>query len=195
MSLWAKITLLVAVEIAALTVMIVDKQWTLITGTPIVLQTEPIDPRSLLMGDYVRLNYAISHLRLDGENAIAGDKNFRSHDVVWVVLKPDPDGAKAVAVHHQRETIAPGLVVLKGEVIRFDESEWDADSKRSSPREILQVRYGIEQYFVQEGTGRAIERPLASEKLTILVAVDTRGKAGIQALLFNGRERYRETLF
>jgi carboxymethylenebutenolidase len=33
------------------------------------------------------------------------------------------------------------------------------------------------------------------EKITIRVAIDTRGKAGIQAVLFDGREVYRETLF
>lgn len=195
MNLWLKIMLLVAVQVAALAAMIADKQWTLNTGTPVVLQTEPVDPRSLFMGDYARLAYSISRLRLDGETALGGDKDFKRHDTVWVALKPDPDGAKAVSVHHQRNAIAPGLLALKGEVQHLNENEWDRTTNKSVKQRTLQVRYGIEQYYVQEGTGRQIERPRGGEKVAILVAIDERGKAGILAVLFDGRERYRETLF
>lgn len=195
MNLWFKITLLVAVELAVLAAMIADKQWTLNTGTPVVLQTEPVDPRSLFMGDYARLAYPISRLRLDGETALGGDKEFKRHDPIWVALKPDPEGAKAVSVHHQRSAIAPGLLALKGEVQNLSDSEWDRATNKSVRQRTLQVRYGIEQYYVQEGSGRQIERPRGGEKVSILVAIDKRGKAGILAVLFDGRERYRETLF
>lgn len=195
MNLWLKITLLVAVQVAALAAMIADKQWTLNTGTPVVLQTEPVDPRSLFMGDYARLAYSISRLRLDGETALGGDKDFKRHDTVWVALKPDPDGAKAISVHHRRNAISPGLLALKGEVQNLSDIEWDRTTNKSVNQRTLQVRYGIEQYYVQEGAGRQIERPQGGEKVSILVAIDTRGKAGILAVLFDGRERYRETLF
>jgi uncharacterized membrane-anchored protein len=195
MKLWQKILLLVVAEFAALAAMIADKQWTLNTGTPVVLQTEPIDPRSLFMGDYARLNYSISRLHLDGETGLGGDKDFKRHDTVWVALRPDPAGAQAVSVHHDRNAITPDLLALKGEVQYFSESEWDSSSKQMAPRRTLQVRYGIEQYYVPEGTGRQIERPQGGEKVSILAAVDSRGKAGILAVLFDGRERYRETLF
>jgi uncharacterized membrane-anchored protein len=195
MNLWLKIMLLVAVEVAALAAMIADKQWTLNTGTPVVLQTEPVDPRSLFMGDYARLAYPISRLRLDGETGLGGDKDFKRHDPVWVALKPDPDGAKAVSVHHRRSAIPPGLLALKGEVQNFTDSEWDRATRRSVQQRTLHVRYGIEQYYVQEGTGGQVERPRGGEKVAILAAIDARGKAGILAVLFDGRERYRETLF
>ena len=195
MNPWQKITLLVVVQVATLAAMIADKQWTLNTGTPVVLQTEPFDPRSLFMGDYARLAYPISRLRLDGDAALDGDKDFMRHDTVWVGLKPAPDGAKAVSVHHRRSQIAPGLLALRGEVEQLNENEWDRLTNKSLKQRTLHVRYGIEQYYVQEGTGRQVERPQGGEKVAILVAIDTRGKAGILAVLFNGRERYRETLF
>lgn len=195
MSLWPKIALLVAVEIAALAAMVADKQWTLNTGTQVVLQTEPVDPRSLFMGDYARLAYPISRLRLDGDAALGGDKEFKRHDTVWVALKLDPDGAKAVSVHRERGAIAPGLLALKGEVQNVNDYDWDRTTNKPVRQRTLQVRYGIEQYYVREGTGRQIERPRGGEKVAILVAIDARGKAGILAVLFDGRERYRETLF
>jgi uncharacterized membrane-anchored protein len=57
------------------------------------------------------------------------------------------------------------------------------------------VRYGIENYFVPEGEGRALEQPEEDEEVTILVAVDRYGNAGIKAVLVNGEVRYEERLF
>lgn len=195
MSLWLKISVLVAVQIAALAAMVADKQWTLNTGTPVVLQTVPVDPRSLFMGDYARLAYSISQLRLDGDSALVGDKDFKRHDTVWVALKPEADGARAVSVHHQRSAVPPDLLPLKGEVLNANESSWDRSTNKSLKQRTLNVRYGIEQYYIQEGTGRQIERPQGGEKVSMRVAIDTRGKAGILAVLLDGKERYRETLF
>jgi hypothetical protein len=147
------------------------------------------------------LNYSISRLRLEGEEGgdglvgVGGDKDFQRHDTVWVALQPDPAGAKPVSVHHQRSAVPPGLVALKGEVLYASDADWDRVASKSIKRRTLQVRYGIEQYYVQEGTGRQIERPQGGEKVSILAAVDTRGKAGILAVLLDGKERYRERLF
>jgi len=195
MNIWLKIALLIIAQIAALAAMIADKQWTLNTGTPVVLQTEPVDPRSLFMGDYARLAYPISRLRLDGEAAIGGDQSFKRLDTVWVAIQPDPEGAKAVSVHHQRSAVPSGLLALKGEAQSFNEYEWDRATNKSVKQRTLNVRYGIEQYYVQESTGMQIERPQNGTKVSILVAIDSRGKAGILAVLMDGKERYRETLF
>jgi uncharacterized membrane-anchored protein len=53
MSLGLRIVILIALQTTALLGMVGIKQYTLSTGTPIVLKTEPIDPRSLFQGDYV----------------------------------------------------------------------------------------------------------------------------------------------
>ncbi|TCV86404.1 GDYXXLXY domain-containing protein [Sulfurirhabdus autotrophica] len=195
MNLWLKIALLAGIQISALAAMIADKQWTLNTGVPVILQTEPVDPRSMFMGDFARLAYPISRLHLDGESALGGDKDFKRYDTVWVALKPDPNGAKAISVYHQRSDIPSGLLPLKGEVQYSSEFEWDRTTNKSVKQRTLNVRYGIEQYYVQEGTGRQIERPQGGEKVSMLVAIDNRGKAGILAVMLNGHERYRETLF
>jgi uncharacterized membrane-anchored protein len=195
MKLWLKISLLAAAQVVVLAAMVADKQWTLNTGTQVVLQTEPVDPRSLFMGDYARLGYAIGRLRLDGDEGIGGDKDFARRDTVWVALRPDPAGAKAVSVHRTRAAVPADLLALKGEVTYVSDHDWDRAANKSVSRRTLQVRYGIEQYYVQEGTGRQIERPQGGEKVSILAAVDSRGKAGIAAVLLDGQVRYRETLF
>ncbi len=193
MNLWSKIALLIVIQMLAVAAIVVDKQWTLSTGTPVLLQTQPIDPRSLFMGDDVSLAYSINVLPLDGEFAVAGDKNFDRESTVWVAVKPDLDGATAVSVHHQRSAIPSDLLALKGQVESLDENI-QSIAGQMVKRRTLHVRYGIEQYYVQEGMGHQIERPRGNEKVSILVAIDARGQAGILAVLLDGEVRYRETM-
>ena len=74
--------------------------------------------------------------------------------------------------------------MLRGEVVQANE-----------PAGVVQVRYGIEAYFIPEAEGRAIERPAPGETISMRVAVGTDGRAAIQALLVNGEERFVEKLF
>ncbi len=191
MNLTRRAFLIIALQIAALLAMVGMKQWTLNTGTPLVLETAPVDPRSLFSGDYVRLSYTISTLRLD---QLAGDKDFRRRDPVYVVLQQGTPYATPLSVHHAMPAIAPGQVVLRGEVEYATDYTWNPRTMKSEPGKSLSVHYGIESYYVQEGTGRALERPAGNEKVSVRVAVDRYGQAGILAILLDGKERYRESL-
>ena len=88
MNLGLRIVIVVALQTAALFVMVGMKQYTLSTGAPIVLKTEPIDPRSLFSGDYVRLNYSISQLPID---QLAGDRTFERGDTIYVLLRQEEE--------------------------------------------------------------------------------------------------------
>lgn len=187
-----RIAVIIAVQSLALVFMIGMKQWTLNTGTPVVLETAPIDPRSLFSGDYVRLNYKISDLRLD---EMPGDKDFKRHDRVYVLLKQGDPYWQPVSVHHDMPTALSGHVVIKGEITVANDFFLNPETRKSEKVNHLSVRYGIESYFVPEGEGRALERPKEGEKVSIRVAVDKYGNAGIKSLLVNGKERYAESLF
>lgn len=167
--------------------MVAAKQYTLSTGEQILLQTEPIDPRSLFRGDYVRLNYSINTLN---PRVLAGDDTFERHDWVYVVLEPTGVYHSPVAVHHAKPEPEAGQVVIKGRVAY----RMRADNAGNGP---LRLSYGIENYFVPEGTGRELELRWTDEqdkRVDIRVAVDAAGNAGIKAVLVNGEERYVETL-
>lgn len=196
MSLSVRLILVFAVQALALVYMVAERQWTLATGTPVVLETEPVDPRSLFSGDYVRLNYRIGRLSLD---KLGGDNTFRDHETVYVLLRRGAPFWEAVSIHQTPPASLPApppeYVMLRGEIQRTTASVWDGELRQTVPGPYVFVRYGIESYFVPEGEGRAIERPAPGEKVTIRVAVDARGRAGIQALLVNDRERYVERLF
>ena len=190
-----RLFVVVLVQTLILLAMIGMRQWTLTTGIPVILETQPIDPRSLFSGDYVRLNYKVSDLRLE---ELAGDRLFKRHDTVFVVLARDGESGgeywKAVSVHRGRPHSGDGQAVIKGRVEYTGDTMWDAARSKAVEVKHLHVRYGIEDYFVQEGTGRALERPQQNEKVSIQVAVDRYGNAGIKAVLVNGRPKYVETL-
>lgn len=192
MSLGWRIAAVFGLQALALIYMIADRRWTLVTGTPIVLETAPVDPRSLFSGDYVALNYKISRLQLA---ELGGDRDFRRHDSVYVLLRRGAPYWEAVSVHRTAPTPSPGHIVIRGEVGDTGIRSWDPAQRRAVDGVYLSVRYGIESYFVPEGEGRAIERPAADERVSIRVAVDTRGRGAIKSLLVNGRELYEERLF
>jgi uncharacterized membrane-anchored protein len=186
-----RLAVLFAVQALALIYMIADRQWTLARGTPVVLATQPVDPRSLFSGDYVRLRYDISRLDL----AALGGGQFRRFDPVYVLLRRGEPAWQPVSLHAAMPAAAPGQAVVRGEVVRVGGPSPDRISSAPVEPRYLDVRYGIESYFVPEGTGGAIERPAAGATVSVRVAVDARGRAAIQALLVNGKERYVERLF
>jgi len=176
------IALAVALQTAALVAMVAVKQWTLATGTPVLLEIVPIDPRSLFRGDYVDLSYAIG--RLDPDD-LGGEDGLDEGDTVHVLLREGEPYWEAVSVHRERPSVPPGQVAIEGEV----------DAVRLGPDTQILVRYGIETHFIPEGEGRVLERPGRDQAVSILAAVDRYGGAGIKAVLVNDEVRYEETLF
>jgi len=170
--------------------MIGRKQWTLSTGTAVILETRPVDPRSLFRGDYVRLNYTINTLESKQYPALSSVKRG---DKVFVSLKPGNPYWQPASVSIELPDTEE--VILMGHVERVTQQRWNRETRKMDKVSQVRVKYGIENYFVPEGEGRAIERPSAGEKISIEVAVDRCGNAGIRAVLINGKPRYVERLF
>ncbi len=187
----ARLVVVVLLQTLMLLAMIGMRQWTLATGTPVILETQPVDPRSLFSGDYVRLNYKVSDLSLE---ALAGDQIFKRNDTIFVVLAPEGGYWKAVSVHQTRPPNSAGQPVIRGKVEYTSDMTWDPTQNRALQGTRLHVKYGIEDYFVQEGRGHALERPRSEQIVSIQIAVDRFGNAGIKAVLVNGQPAYVETL-
>ena len=180
------LVLAVVLQTAGLTGMVAMKYRTLTTGTPVLLETEPIDPRSLFRGDYVRLNYAISSLAY-GE--LDGDKDFERYDKVYVMLRKGEKYWQAASIHHEMPARGPDTVIIRGE------AQYSGIWAGGQSRDGINIRYGIENYFVPEGEGMALERPADGEEVTMLIAVDGKGDSAIKAVLVNDEVRYEEKLF
>ncbi|MFH5182303.1 GDYXXLXY domain-containing protein [Paenibacillus sp. TAB 01] len=115
-------------------------------GQEIRIKTAPVDPRDLLYGDYVTLSYEISQLRpeLWKDQAPVPARGSK----VYVLLKQgsgNPAVYEAAGLYGSKPSAQPGEVILQGQV----DSSWD---------QAIRVTYGIEKYYVPEGTGKELEK-------------------------------------
>lgn len=191
-----RLLILALVQTAVLAALIGFRQWTLETGTPVVLAIRPVDPRSLFQGDYVQLNYEIGHLRID---RLAGDDDLERGETVFVDLQPGRPAWQATGVWRQRPVAAPTGAVLRGRVDWVAEQQCEESGTGEStaivPCRIAGIHYGIESYFVPEGKGREWEQPHEGERIDIRVAINRAGTPAISAILVNGQPRVEEGLF
>lgn len=185
-----RVVLILVLQTIALGAMVGMKQWTLSTGRPVLLETEPVDPRSLFRGDYVRLNYAISQIDVE---LVEGDDEFERHGDIFVVLEQGDKYWEPRSIHRQYPAVDEDLVVIRGEVIGTGGPTFDPETSELLPGSSVLVGYGIENYFVPEGEGRALEQPDAGQ-IDIEIAVDRAGNAAIRSLIIDGDVRYVESL-
>ena len=166
----------VALQFLILFGMIGYKQYTVATGETVRLKVQPVDPRSLFRGDYVRLSYDISRLDLD---RLASGEYFGPRDTVYVELAPGDDGYwHAVAAYRKRRAVEGGHILLKGQ------TESGRFFGPGQPGTTVAVDYGIEEVFVPEGSGRAVETSQA--ELGLEVKVDRFGNAVPRRILVDG---------
>lgn len=154
------------------------------SGAEIRLRTVPVDPRDLFRGDYVVLNYEITTVR-----PAPGQGEFKRGDAAHVLLRPGPDGlAQAVGGYRDRPQAASGETVIRGRVtsVRGCAPSDAGGSDCARGNDWLRVAYGLESYFVPQGTGRAIETT-DRKRLEIVAAVAGSGQAAIKRLLVDGK--------
>lgn len=193
----AKILLIIVIQSLLLAAMIAARQAILSSDTSVILETKPIDPRSLFRGDYVRLNYVINELNV---SKLAGDKQFQVNDTVYVLLQASGDFWVAKGVYRQAaetKTSSAGtkpLALIRGVVKRVTKKAMVEGQSTESEVDSMRVSYGIENYFVPEGEGLKLERPQEGDEVTLEIAIHDNGKAAIKALLVNGVRQYEETL-
>ncbi len=172
------VPLAVAAQLAVLAWMAGEREWIFRTGQVVHLRTAPIDPRDLFRGDFVRLQYEINSVREEQRDpAAAASKRERPrHEVMYTRLQPAGEGLyEAIGTSTTRP--AEGLFI-RGRL---------ADSWRLGWRGAghTLVKYGIEQLFVEQGSGLAIEKRRGSRDalqvpMEVEVALSPSGTAVIR---------------
>lgn len=162
--------------------MVIDRVQLLRSGREIVLPIRPVDPRDLFKGDYARLGYDISTVPL-----VAGTGDLAYGTRVFVTLEQDAAGVwKPIATAQAMPAkLAANQIALSAQ-IRGNRTE--AGTRRQF------VAYGLERYFVPEGTGGRIEDMARKSTLSAIVAVDSKGRAAIKGLVIDGKTVYEEPL-
>lgn len=136
------VLLAVAAQLLVLAWMAAEREWIFRTGQVVFLRTAPIDPRDLFRGDFVRLQYEINSVRLEDA------PQRRRHEIMYTRLRAAGEGLfEAAATSTARPS--EGLF-LRGRT----EDDWRL-GWRGAGHSI--VKYGIEQLFVEQGSGMAIE--------------------------------------
>ncbi|KEA61742.1 hypothetical protein ADIMK_4199 [Marinobacterium lacunae] len=161
----AGLVLTLLLQLAVLGTEYVSSIWPLKYGQPILLKTEPIDPRSLFRGNYVRLNYAISTVERD-----LATEPFRRHQPVYVALKPEGRYHVASALLHEPPQQGP---FIRGRV-------------RWAGGEVYRIEYGIEAFFMPKQKALAAQSAVREKEAWAQVYLLDSGKAAIADLLCEG---------
>ncbi len=160
-------------------------------GREVLLKVEPVDPRDLLRGDYVRLGYEAGMV----DRALFANPPTDTHrdmnETVYVRLAKGTDRywrPVSASVGEPEGAPADDQVDLRGTLTGY-ETIGVGDAR------LLQVTYGIERYYVPEGEGRAIETNMAVRPFGILAAVNASGTPQIKALMDGDVKLYEEPLY
>jgi uncharacterized membrane-anchored protein len=141
----------------------------LVTGQTMLVRVQPVDPRDLFRGDYVILSYDFSRVGPEGIDGLSESERGSSMKklegrTVYVPLVPDsvPDHWRAAKATVIKPAQGP---FLKGHMERYGS-----------------LKFGIESYYVQEGTGLVYEGAIRDRKLSAELAVTSNGQAALRGL-------------
>ncbi len=143
----------------------------LMFGKEYRIKTRPLDPRSLFRGNYARLSYDTSQMKLYSE---IKEKNLRRDDVVYVQLNPLEEGL------HQLGTITleppAGVPFIRGRVANrwFGHGSYD-------------VKFGIEAYFAPKEKALELEREVRRGAIAV-VMISSSGKAALKEVEVQPKE-------
>lgn len=167
----------VAAQILVLGWMAFEREWVVRTGQVVFLRTAPVDPQDPMRGDYVRLNYEIAtvpkSLCRDGVATW-----FKPKDEIYNVKVRDR------RVYAEIELDSEGVAEL---VTLSDEPPSDGLYLRGRAQAIhvsaIDVRFGVEAFFMQQGTAKEFEDEVRNEKAGVPLNMEVRVGANGLAVL------------
>jgi uncharacterized membrane-anchored protein len=95
-----------ALVLGVATCAIVDKERVLASGRTVLVELAPVDPRSLIQGDYMRLDYAIAR-SADVRRGVGWPRSGR------IVVRTDDRGIAQFVRRHEGEALASGEQLLQ----------------------------------------------------------------------------------
>jgi len=154
----------------AVSALVLQKERLVTRGTRLYLELAPRDPRSLMQGDYMRLDYRIARQgrdladrqrdeASDDDGAAPGERRETWPDRGTLVVRPDERGVARLVRRHEGEPLAPGEVL-----VRYRRQGW-------------RLHVGTDAWYFQEGTAGLYETARYGE-----VAVGARGDVLLVAL-------------
>ncbi len=165
----SRLLILIALLMTAfLGFMVIDHEHRRRSGTEIILDMEPVDPRSLFRGHYVRV---LTPLRRLDTTSLAGKNDFTKGQQIYVTLQSGENGSWSPV---SLLTSAPKgkTVFIQGRVLR--------------PGKRISVRYNIESYFADKKTAKRLEKQVREHKMRLIVSLGKDGRAVIKGIEIDG---------
>lgn len=172
------LALVLGLQVCWVLATVTTQELNLHSAPTVLLETRPVDPRDMLRGDFVILSYEISQLSLSRFQPPL-QKAPPPGQTVYVTLEPHGQFHEAVSASLQQPASRSGQVVIRGTT----EHSWGG----TAANPVVRVRYGLERYYVAEGTGNP------RGKLSVRAAVPASGQATIKDLFVDGKP-YREAM-
>lgn len=153
--------IILLLQITLLTTMIFSNYLVISQGDRIILQVEPVDPRSLFQGDYVHLNYAFSTLDLSTLNNDVNIDNVNCQDDIYLVFNKQEE-VSAPIFATQDKNLVEDTLYIKGKIRYVSSATLPLNKHENIPQQgpLLYVDWNIENYFVPEGKGKEIEEQI-----------------------------------
>lgn len=164
-----------------------------VTGEEIILRTRPVDPRDIVRGNYVALNYEIETVHLSDLPTPADPSGWKAGDKLFLMLRPDGVAWKPVALSRQRAKGEPGDVALRAKYLRREDYAGVTEPGKNMPVDII-LDIGVDHYYAAEKAAKQIEQDARDTPLDVILSVGGDGSAAIKGLVINGEKRY-ETFF
>ncbi|MCF6292385.1 MAG: GDYXXLXY domain-containing protein [Robiginitomaculum sp.] len=170
---------LCAVLTAFLLSMIWGHQQARNNGTEIILDMEPVDPRSLFRGHYVIIKTPLHEIH---PSSVLGDDDFNKGDKIFVSLTRDEnENFNITSITKQQP--AEGSIFIQGRVWSY----WKiVQGFAEQPNNRIKIQYNIESYFTDKVSALALEKKVEESKMRIILSVDENGKAVIRGLEIDG---------
>ncbi|RME61042.1 hypothetical protein D6779_00875 [Candidatus Parcubacteria bacterium] len=176
-----KFILAVALQVLIIFAIVAFKVAVLAGGTEVILKIEPVDPRDILRGDYVAFRYNISNL----DPYLFGNEQVRDGDTVYVILRRSGKYWTAQRAQKTKPT-ADDQVFIKGKVVSGGlKSRSDPFSDGYFRGSSIHVVYGIEEYYIPEGSGS--EFNFGGSGAFAKISVDRNGNAALKQIYVNGK--------
>jgi uncharacterized membrane-anchored protein len=146
----------VVFQVSILVAMILGRTVPYVGAQTVLLRVEPVDPRDMFRGDYVTLGYDISR---------TPPGKYEPGRPVYVALVPEAGGRHYRAGEFFAEPPASGVYI------------------RGTAQAHGRANYGIESFYVQEGTGHDYEHAVRNRRLWAEIALDGRGTPALERLV------------
>lgn len=158
--------------------LILSREWQLKNSMPIFVQLQPVDPRSLLQGDYMQLNYNLEwELGVSEVNDAKqwNTKIANKHTILAYARLDQQNRVIATTLDHPNQSLEPVTKMgrLNGQIkSREGQAEWVLLKLKNPSNDVNTLYPSTSSFFFAEGLASCYERATYAE-----FRVDTQGNA------------------